>query len=68
MPLLKYWFENTSQNARPLETPINPKRVTAAAPSSSVKTFTSEEKQNQKASYRTTEIAEENKSCERENW
>ena len=45
MPLLKYWFENTSQNARPLETPTNTKRVTAAAPSSSVKTLTSEEKE-----------------------
>ena len=48
MPLLKYWFENTSQNARPLETPINPKRVTAAGPSSSVKTLTSEEKETKK--------------------
>lgn len=48
MPLLKYWFEDTSQNARPLETPINPKRVTATTPSSSVKTLTSEEKETKK--------------------
>lgn len=48
MPLLKYWFKDTSQNAHPLETPINPKRVTATTPSSSVKTLTSEEKETKK--------------------